>query len=222
MLQPHVEGMLVQGQQGLDVGAGLPVKRVRTDVQKGYIGLARAWRQPPAVWREGVSPSRLRSGPNEEPMNFRSLFPSSALVVSMILTLLQASAAPQGPVPTLLAQLLDAEKSLSDAQKRHDRAFVQNTLTDDFLAITTDGETKSKVEALSDATDDKRLEYRIYNAQVVPLNDTAAVLSYDVIVRMVHYDEDIPRYQRVSSIWVKQGNDWKLKFQQATAAEQHH
>ena len=119
-------------------------------------------------------------------------------------------------------QLLDLEKSLHDAEKRHDRTFVENTLTDDFLAITTDGETKSRAEALSDASDDQRLEYRIYNPQVVSLNDTAAVLSYNVIVRMVHYDEDIPRYQRVSSIWVKQGNDWKLKFQQATATEQHH
>jgi exoribonuclease-2 len=42
VLKPHVEGMLVQGQQGLDVGDSLRAKLVRTDVQRGYIDFARA------------------------------------------------------------------------------------------------------------------------------------------------------------------------------------
>ena len=42
VLKPHVEGMLVQGQQGLDVGDSLKAKLVRTDVQRGYIDFARA------------------------------------------------------------------------------------------------------------------------------------------------------------------------------------
>jgi VacB/RNase II family 3'-5' exoribonuclease len=42
VLKPHVEGMLVQGQQGLDVGDSLRVKLVRTDVQRGYIDFSGA------------------------------------------------------------------------------------------------------------------------------------------------------------------------------------
>ncbi len=42
ILQPHVEGLLAQGQHGLDVGDRLRAKLVRTDVQKGYIDFARA------------------------------------------------------------------------------------------------------------------------------------------------------------------------------------
>jgi VacB/RNase II family 3'-5' exoribonuclease len=42
VLKPHVEGMLVQRQQGLDVGDSLRAKLVRTDVQHGYIDFARA------------------------------------------------------------------------------------------------------------------------------------------------------------------------------------
>jgi VacB/RNase II family 3'-5' exoribonuclease len=41
VLQPHVEGLLAQGQQGLDVGDRLRVKLIRTDVQRGYIDFAR-------------------------------------------------------------------------------------------------------------------------------------------------------------------------------------
>ena len=39
---PRIEGLLVQGDQGLDVGDKLRVKLIRTDVQKGYIDFARA------------------------------------------------------------------------------------------------------------------------------------------------------------------------------------
>ncbi len=42
VLQPHVEGLLAQGQQGMDVGDKLRVKLIRTDVQRGYIDFARA------------------------------------------------------------------------------------------------------------------------------------------------------------------------------------
>ncbi|MGH9503838.1 MAG: RNB domain-containing ribonuclease [Terriglobales bacterium] len=41
VLQPHIEGLLVQG-QGVDVGDRLRVKLTRTDVQRGYIDFARA------------------------------------------------------------------------------------------------------------------------------------------------------------------------------------
>jgi VacB/RNase II family 3'-5' exoribonuclease len=41
-LQPHVEGLLAQGAQGVDVGDKLRVKLIRTDVQHGFIDFARA------------------------------------------------------------------------------------------------------------------------------------------------------------------------------------
>jgi VacB/RNase II family 3'-5' exoribonuclease len=41
ILQPRVEGLLLQNPQGLDVGDKLRVKLVRTDVQKGFIDFAR-------------------------------------------------------------------------------------------------------------------------------------------------------------------------------------
>jgi exoribonuclease II len=41
-LQPHVEGLLAQGQHGADVGDKLRVKLIRVDVQHGFIDFARA------------------------------------------------------------------------------------------------------------------------------------------------------------------------------------
>ena len=42
VLKPHVEGLLAQGYQALDVGDKLRVKLLRTDVQRGYIDFTRA------------------------------------------------------------------------------------------------------------------------------------------------------------------------------------
>lgn len=42
VLKPHIEGMLVRGQAGLDVGDRLRAKLVNTDVHRGYIDFARA------------------------------------------------------------------------------------------------------------------------------------------------------------------------------------
>jgi exoribonuclease-2 len=41
VLQPHIEGLLAQGQQGVDVGDKLRVKLIRTDAQRGFIDFAR-------------------------------------------------------------------------------------------------------------------------------------------------------------------------------------
>jgi len=153
----------------------------------------------------------------------------SLVAVGAVLITASAFAAPareptfqpavDSPPPSPLAeQLMSLEKSLPEAQKRHDRAFYQRTLTDDFISVGTDGKIHPKEEILADLPSTELVEYRPYNMQVVLLNDNAAVVTYDVIVRMVHYDDETPRYQHVSSIWVKQDGQWKLKFQQATAA----
>jgi VacB/RNase II family 3'-5' exoribonuclease len=42
VVQPHVEGLLAQGQHGADVGDKLRVKLVRTDAEHGFIDFARA------------------------------------------------------------------------------------------------------------------------------------------------------------------------------------
>jgi exoribonuclease-2 len=41
VLKPHIEGMLVSGQKGVDVGDRLRVRLVNADPQRGYIDFAR-------------------------------------------------------------------------------------------------------------------------------------------------------------------------------------
>ena len=116
-------------------------------------------------------------------------------------------------------QLISYESAIPEAQKKHDLDFYRRTLTDDFVAVGTDAKLHTKDEILEDLRATELLEYRPYDVQVVQLNDGAAVVTYDVIIRMSRYDEDIPRYQHISSVWVKLRDQWKLRFQQATAAQ---
>jgi hypothetical protein len=119
--------------------------------------------------------------------------------------------------PPLADQLIALEKSLPDAEKHHDRDFYKRSLTDDFISVGTDGKIHDRDEILGDLPSTQLIEYRPYDIQVVPLNDGAALVTYDVIIRLEHYDDETPRYQHISSVWVKQGDQWKLRFQQATA-----
>jgi len=129
----------------------------------------------------------------------------------------RGSDAPQ--LSPLAQQLIDYEKALPEAQKKKDVEFYKRTLTEDFVAIGTDAKVHTRAEILGDLPSIELVEYRPYNIDVIPLNDGAAVVTYDVIIQMAKYDEDTPRYQHISSIWVKQGEQWKLKFQQASAAQ---
>ena len=54
-------------------------------------------------------------------------------------------------------------------------------------------------------------DLRFYDFKVLPLNENAAVVTYNAVL-----PGEGARYQHLSNVWVKQGDQWKLKFQQST------
>lgn len=121
--------------------------------------------------------------------------------------------APRNP---LLATLLDQEMSLIQARARRDGSIYKQALAGDFIGVGTDGKTGNKEDVLEDLNDTTIDRFSIYNLEALALNETAAVLTYDAIVLAMVGDEAPPRYQHISSTWVKQGDKWLLKFQQTT------
>jgi hypothetical protein len=120
----------------------------------------------------------------------------------------------QVPAASPLQQsLLAAQQALFDAMKKKDVAYVKSAIADDFVLVTTTGDSAGKDELLEAAAQrsSSHADPRIYNVQAVALNADAAVLTYDVVLA-----DNKPRYQHISSTWVKQGDKWKLKFQQST------
>jgi hypothetical protein len=124
------------------------------------------------------------------------------------------------PLSPLEQALIANAKAIPEAQKNKDVAFLKRALTDDFLAVGSEGHLHDKEETLGSAREGELRDYFAYNLRVVPVNDETAIVTYDCVIHMPEGDAPgmAPRYQRISDLWVKQGDQWRLKFQQATPA----
>jgi len=130
------------------------------------------------------------------------------------------SSAQAKPLSELEQTLITNTKAIPEAQKTKDVAVLKRMLTDDFIAVGSEGHLHDKEEVLGSAHDGELKDYYAYNLRVVPVNGEAAIVTYDCVIHMPEGDAPgmAPRYQHISDLWVKQGDQWRLRFQQATAA----
>jgi hypothetical protein len=136
-------------------------------------------------------------------------------------TLASMAQAPAAKSWSPLEQTMIAnEKSLIEAKKKDDGAFFKRALAEDFSLVGIDGKLLERQEAVDDLGDSGLLELTPYDIKVVTAGEGAVIVTYDAIVRKAPEEDQgpPPRYQHFSSVWVKQGDAWKLKFHQATAA----
>lgn len=144
-----------------------------------------------------------------------------AFTVAALVSLPAAAQTPGAnkPLSAFEQTAIANEKSLIEAEKKDDSAFLKRTLADDFSLVGIDGELVQGAEAAGGLGDTDLVELTPYDIRVVPLADDGAVVSYDAIIREAPEEDQgpPPRYQHMSSVWIKQGGQWKLKFHQATA-----
>lgn len=116
--------------------------------------------------------------------------------------------------------LIANEKALIEAKKKDDGASLKRIVSENFSLVGIDGRLLQQQEAIGDLGDAELVELTPYEMKVVTAGEGAAIVTYDAIVRMKPEEDQgpPPRYQHFSSVWVKQGDTWKLKFHQATAA----
>ncbi len=115
--------------------------------------------------------------------------------------------------------LMAAEKGFIEAAKKGDVDYFKRTLTDDFSFVEFDGQLYERQDFIDSLTGGG-FDLLAYNMKVVPLSDSAAIVTYDVVLRVPAAEDQgpPPRYQHFSTTWVKQGDVWKMKFQQMTAS----
>ena len=129
-----------------------------------------------------------------------------------------ANAPAKAPSP-LEQTLMSAEKSFVEAAKKGDAAFLKRTLADDFSFVAFDGQLYDRQEML-DQFGQGGLDLLPYDMKVVTAGEGVAIVTYDVVLRVPPSEDQgpPPRYQHFSTVWVKQGDAWKMKFQQMTAS----
>src|ERR1700687_782443 len=124
------------------------------------------------------------------------------------------------PLSPLEQTLIANTNAVPEAQKSKNVDFLKRTLTDDFVSVGSEGKLHDKEEMVDGARNGELKDYYTYNLRVLPVDEEAAVVTYDCIIHMPEGDAPnmAPRYQHISDLWVKQDDRWRLKFQQATAA----
>ncbi len=127
--------------------------------------------------------------------------------------------APAKALSPLEQTLMSAEKGYIEAAKKGDVAFFKRTLADDFSFVAFDGELADRQDFI-DSMGSGGLDLLAYDMKVVPVTDGVAIVTYDVVLRVPAAEDQgpPPRYQHFSTTWVKQGDVWKMKFQQMTVA----
>jgi hypothetical protein len=119
---------------------------------------------------------------------------------------------------SLVQVLTEKSNEVHSLRKSKDVNGIKMLLTDDFDYVGGDGRLHHRDELLGDMQDGTLRDFKLYEPQAVQIDSGAALLIYNAIVDMREGDDPgmAPRYQKVSDLWVKQGSDWRLKFEQAT------
>ncbi len=126
--------------------------------------------------------------------------------------------APAKPPNSFEQTLMNAENGFVEAAKKGDSAFFKRTLTADFSFVAFDGQLYSRQEMI-DQFSEAGTNIMPYEMKVVPIGDDAAIVTYNVVLRVPAAQDQgpPPRYQHFSTTWVKQDGAWKMKFLQMTA-----
>jgi len=143
-------------------------------------------------------------------------------LTGVLLLWIVATALAQTPAKALSPfeqTMIAHENDVIRAKMKDDAAFFKRTLARDFSLVGVDGQLAQGQDAADGLGDTDLVELKPYDFQVLPLGDDAAVVTYDAVVREAPKQDEgpPPRYEHFSSVWVKQGGAWKLKFHQATA-----
>ena len=144
----------------------------------------------------------------------------ACLVLSCVIS--NASAQNTNPPAKTLSpteqELIASEKGFISAAKKGDAAFFKRTLTDDFSYVYYDGQLSSRQDMIDEWGEGGK-DLLPYDMKVVTAGDGVAIVTYDVVLRVPPAEDQgpPPRYQHFSTVWVKQGDAWKMKFQQRTA-----
>jgi len=131
---------------------------------------------------------------------------------------LAPAAASIKPLTSLEEHLIAQSQAVSTAEQAKDAGALLGLLSDDFQQVGSEGKLHEKKDLIDDAKEGKLTDFTLYDFKVLPLDDNAAIVTFDAIIHQPEGDDDLaPRYQHVSDVWVKQGEQWRLRFQQATA-----
>lgn len=136
---------------------------------------------------------------------------ASFLSAMLIVVTLSFAQTQSKPLSAFEQELVNNQKQFMQAWQEKNSSYVSQAVSEDFKGIAQNGDFYDKSELVASVPEGLPKDFRIYDIEVVRLDDSCAVVTYDQIV-----PGSRPRYRHMSDTWVKNGGKWKLKFQQLT------
>jgi len=147
----------------------------------------------------------------------KHIFTVLAICIFAALACSAQTATGPGQATPLQTMLFDNTKTIFEAQKTKNVSALDGFLTSDFHEVGSEGMLHNRKEFLDDAVEGYLKEYSLYDVKLVVVDDNAVILAYKGILHRLEGDDVLaPRYQHFSDLWVKQGDQWKLKYRQST------
>jgi glyoxylase I family protein len=157
----------------------------------------------------------------------RSVLYTSAVVLLFASSALAQAAKPQtapsstqpgkaGAAQKFEAAAIAREKSLAEAEKRHDWESISRHLADDFVEIAGNGKLYTKAEVAQYFPDVRVQEATLDNFRVLRLGPDAVLLFYTADAKATFKGQPIPGRNYVSSYWARRAGKWRMVFHQAT------
>ena len=120
--------------------------------------------------------------------------------------------------------LIAKSRSVLEAEKGKDVAALNRVLADDFRSIDIAGDIGTRKEMIGSAQEGFLKDFLFYSPLVFRIDNNSVVVSYDSAIglsdaalkQLAEDNLTWPRYSKVSDLWVRQGEEWKLKFEQVT------
>jgi hypothetical protein len=120
--------------------------------------------------------------------------------------------------------LIAKSRSVLESEKSKDVSTLSDLLADNFRSIDLAGDFGSRQEMLATAREGFLQDFLFYGPQAFRIDNDSVLVSYNMAITLSdsaikQLAEDnlvFPRYSKVSDLWVRQGSDWKLKFEQTT------
>src|SRR6266496_975843 len=138
-------------------------------------------------------------------------------ILFVLVPLVVTAQTPQADGGPLAQDLIAKSKGIHTLTESKNPNGLKALLADDFEIVGREGKLHERGELLGDAAGGILRDFQFYDPKVVQIDSGTALVTYNLIVTMLEGDDLLaPRYQKVSDLWVRQGSEWRLKFEQAT------
>ncbi len=138
-------------------------------------------------------------------------------VIFLLMFLAAVPALGQAPAADSAEQQITATlHQMYEAEKRKDLDFVLAHLAEDFTEVAGDGNVYHRQDVIDGWKDVRLNDYKLTDCIFKLFAADAAYLSCRMEVDATFKGKAFPQRFRVTYLWTRRGDDWQVRFEQAT------